>query len=601
MNSSEAEDPQRAAWQPVLGGPAVLSTAGLGTWCWNASTDVLSGDLGCLRLLDAVGAPPGNLDSLIRLAHPADRNLLRVALHEAARNRAAASISFRIVGADFADRWLHCLMAAPPGAGGDADSLLVGVLGLASPAVQEAAAAPRRDLQNLLQSAPVASAKFDRNLQLVFANERFLETLRLARFDWQGRSLYDALPETPAAWREAIERCLSGSDIQIEVAGFERADGSQDHVEGQIYPWYDNDDRVGGVLLITDVTSTPTDTGLTQVVDHAPVGIAVAAPGGQVRYANPAWIGLTGRGRADIVGADVLGPVHADDRPDPMFDSDRLAASGTRQRDVRMVLPSGEIRWIELLSRPMQGGASEPDGILYAALDITGRARQQREAGQMLARLRELVLYLEQLRERERSQTAQNLQHGLYEVLFGLHAELERWSRHPAGAGNSAGGAGELALRSQSAVEQLRQVLFELTPPGVAELGFAGAMHRFCSDYSGHCGLPIELLMPPRPVRADEPLLDALYRIAREAIIDAAAHAGVTRIKVLVELTAGAVRLRVEDNGRVEPEGTLQGRGTGSGLLAASLRLRDLGGSLRVLSVGGAVTTVEVSIPDRRQ
>jgi signal transduction histidine kinase len=135
----------------------------------------------------------------------------------------------------------------------------------------------------------------------------------------------------------------------------------------------------------------------------------------------------------------------------------------------------------------------------------------------------------------------------------------------------------------------------------VAELGFAGAMHRFCSDYSGHCGLPIELLMPPRPVRADEPLLDALYRIAREAIIDAAAHAGVTRIKVLVELTAGAVRLRVEDNGRVEPEGTLQGRGTGSGLLAASLRLRDLGGSLRVLSVGGAVTTVEVSIPDRRQ
>ena len=599
MNSSEAEDPQRAAWQPVLGGAVALAAAGLGTWCWNASTDVLSGDLGCLRLLDATGAPPGNLDALIRLAHPADRNLLRVSLHEAARSRAAASISFRIIGADFAVRWLHCLMAARPAAAGDTDSLLVGVLGLASPASQEAAAAPRQDLQRLLQSAPVASAKFDRNLQLVFANERFLETLRLARFDWQGRTLYDALPETPAAWREAIERCLSGSEIQIDVPGFERTDGSQDQVEGQIYPWYDNDDHVGGVLLITDVTPSPTDTGLTQVVDHAPVAIAVAALDGEVRYANPAWIGLTGRGRADIVGADVLGPVHADDRPDPMFDSDRFAASGTRQRDVRMVLPSGEIRWIELLRRPMRDATGEPDGVLYAALDITGRARQQREAGQMLARLRELVLYLEQLRERERSQTAQTLQHGLYEVLFGLHAELERWSRHPAGAGSGAGGAGELALRSHTAVEQLRQVLFELTPPGVAELGFAGALHRFCGDYSGHCGLPIDLSMPPRTVRADEPLLDALYRTAREAIIDAAAHAGVTRIRVQVELTAGTVRLRVEDHGRAAPEGAVPLPGSGSGLLAASLRLRDLGGTLRVLSVGGAVTTVEISIPDR--
>jgi signal transduction histidine kinase len=280
-----------------------------------------------------------------------------------------------------------------------------------------------------------------------------------------------------------------------------------------------------------------------------------------------------------------------------MFDSDRFAANGTRQRDVRMVLPSGEIRWVELLRRPMRDAAGEPEGILYAALDITGRARQQREAGQMLARLRELVLYLEQLRERERSQTAQTLQHGLYEVLFGLHAELERWSRHPAGAVGAADGAGELALRSRSAVEQLRQVLFELTPPGVAELGFAGAMHRFCSDYSGHCGLPIDLAMPPRPVRAEETLLDALYRVAREAIIDAAAHEGVTRIRVQVELTAGAVRLRVEDHGRLQPDGVAPAPGTGSGLLAASLRLRDLGGSLRVLSVGGAVTTV--SVPDR--
>ena len=597
MNPSEAEEPLRAAWQMSLGTTEVLAAAGLGTWCWNASNDALSSDAACLRLLDVGTAVPRTLDALIRLVHPADRNLLRVAFRESARHRSSAAISFRIVGADFAVRWLHCLMAARPGAGPGAEPLLAGVLGLASPAAHDTAVAPRQDLQHLLQSAPVASAKFDLRLQLVFANERFLETLRLSRFDWQGRTLYDALPETPAAWREAIERCLTGSDIQIDVAGFERADGSQDRVDGQIYPWYDHSDQIGGVLLITDVKPSPAEARLTVVVDQSPVGIAVAGPDGQVRYANPAWIGLTGRSRADIVGADVLRPVHPDDRPDPMFDSDRVASNATRQRDVRLVLQSGEVRWIELLSRPMRNEAGKPDGVLYAALDITGRARQQREAGQMLARLRELVLYLEQLRERERSQTAETLQHGLYEVLFGLHAELERWARHPSPDTGLRGDAGELALRSQSAVEQLRHVLFELIPPGVAELGFAGAMHRFCSDYSGHRDLAIELMMPPQPVRAGEALLDAVYRTTREAIIEAAAHASVTRIRVQVDLPDGVLRVRIEDNGRATHQGTGPPPGGSSGLLAASLRLRELGGSLRVLSVAGAATAVEVTAP----
>jgi PAS domain S-box-containing protein len=597
MNPSEADDPQRAGWPTGAGESGVLAAAGLGTWCWNAASDALSSDAACLALLDVGAAVPRTLDALIRLIHPADRNLLRVACREAVRHRSSAAISFRIVGADFAVRWLHCLIAARPGGGASAEPLLAGVIGLASPLAHDTAVAPRQDLQHLLQTAPVASAKFDRRLQLVFANERFLETLRLTRFDWQGRTLYDALPETPAAWREAIERCLSGSDIQIDVPSFERADGSEDHVDGQIYPWYDHNEEIGGVLLITDVKPSPTEARLTVVVDQSPVGIAVAGPDGQVRYANPAWIGLTGRNRADVVGADVLQPVHPDDRPDPMFDSDRVAANATRQRDVRLVLQSGEVRWVELLSRPMRNEAGEADGVLYAALDITGRARQQREAGQMLTRLRELVLYLEQLRERERSQTAETLQHGLYEVLFGLHAELERWARHPSPGVAMRGHAGELALRSQSAVEQLRHVLFELIPPGVAELGFAGAMHRFCSDYSGHCGLPIDLVMPPQPVRAGEALLDAVYRIAREAIVEAAGHTSVTRIRVQVDLQDGALRVRIEDNGRTAGEGSGPPPGGSSGLLAASLRLRELGGALRVLGVAGVATTVEVTVP----
>ena len=46
MNSSEAEDPQRAGWQAGAGRDGALATAGLGSWCWSAASDVLSLDPG---------------------------------------------------------------------------------------------------------------------------------------------------------------------------------------------------------------------------------------------------------------------------------------------------------------------------------------------------------------------------------------------------------------------------------------------------------------------------------------------------------------------------------------------------------------------------
>jgi PAS domain S-box-containing protein len=599
MTSSGAEDPQRA-WEAGLGTTGALAAAGLGTWCWNAATDAFGGDPCCLQLLDALGNPPRTLESLIRLVHPQDRTMFRATLREAAQTRCATTIEFRAVSTDFAVRWLQCLMAARTGRTSDTETLLIGVLGPAGVSSQGTAPDAPPDLHHLLQAAPVATAKFDRELRLVSANDRFLETLRLGRFEWQGQTLYDALPEMPDSWREAVDRCLNGLDVQTAAQRFERADGSHDLIDGQIYPWYDGNNEIGGVLLITEVRAPSTDVRFALVVDQTPVAIAMSEPDGILRYANPAWIGLTGRSRDEIVGADALQHLHPDDRASGARNFRRMAAGGPQNRQVRLLLPSGEVRAIELHSRPMLDDAGQSRGIIHAALDITGHARQHQEAGQMLVQLRELVLYLEKAREFERSQTARSLQHGLYELLFELHADLTRWARGVDGVAPPVAAVGQLAMRSQSAVEQLRYMLFELTPPGVAELGLGGALSRFCSEYGERAGLPVELVMPARPIAAEDPVLDALYCIAREAVVDAAGHDGVTRIKVQVELLAGAIRLRVEDNGTVQRIDEQQFRGRGSGLLAASLRLRDMGGTMRVLGVTGATTTLEVSVPMQR-
>lgn len=592
MNSGGG-DPQGEARQTGPGSRDALASAGLGTWWWNTATDAFGGDECCLQHIGVRGAPPRSFESLIRFVHPDDRPLVRAQLRATASARAATSFAFRVVGPDFALRSLQCLVAARPALPGDKGALLVGVLGPTGAPAPAAAADPRPDLQDLLHAAPVASAKFDRALRLVHANARFLDTLRLERFEWDGRTLYDALPEMPAAWRDAIGRCLEGADIQTAAEGFERADGSRERVDGQIYPWYDQDNEIGGVLLITQVRSSLADARFAQLVDQAPMGIAVSYQDGKVGYANAAWRALVGRGMDEVLGADALQHLHPDDRHErpPDAAGAGAGAGANAGREVRLRLPSGEMRWIKLFSRTLYDHGGESYGLIHAAVDITGRARHQRETGQMLAQLRSVVLHLDGLRDSDRTQTAATLQHGLYESLFELHAQLERWARNPAGVASAGVAARELALRSQSAVEQLRHVLFELAPPGVADLGFAGALQRFCSDFGvGGC-VSVELALPARHIRADGDLLDVLYRVVREAVSAAAANRGATRVKVQVELLADAIRVRVEDNG--------SGGDAGTGLLAATLRVRNLGGSLRVLGLPGSATTVEVSVPAR--
>lgn len=597
MSSTGAEGPQRGGWHALVGDIDLLAAAGLGTWCWNSATDAFFADRCCLHHIDALANPPHSLEVLIGLVHPGDRQLLRGTLREAASRGTATTVSFRIVAGDLSVRWLQGLVSrriAPPSEAGAA--VLVGVIGPHASGPAGTPAEARPDLQHVLQAAPVACAKFDRGLNLIHANERFLETLRLQDFDWNGRTLYDALPELPAGWREAVDRCLAGDGTQDAAEGFERSDGSQDRVAGQIYPWYDDSDRIGGVLLITEVRANGLDKRFTVVVDQAPVGIAVANRTGKVRYANGAWIGLVGRDRDQVIGEDALLYLHPDDRAEATLQSGNLVARGHGERSMRVLLPSGDIRWIDLLGRPMSDGTGE-QATVYTALDVTGRTRQQHESGRMLTQLRDLVLHLEDLRGHERSRTVQTLQYGLYESLYGLHAELSRWARDPDAADAAADPAGELARRSHAAVEQLRHVLYELTPPGVAELGLAGALERACGEQRDRTGLPIELVVPDEPVSACDAALDALYQAGRAAIIDATGHGGVSRIAVQLEQLSGMIRLRIEDNGFGKSRDDATQRGRESGLLAASLRVRAQGGTMRVLGIAGVATTVEVSIP----
>jgi signal transduction histidine kinase/ligand-binding sensor domain-containing protein len=99
-----------------------------------------------------------------------------------------------------------------------------------------------------------------------------------------------------------------------------------------------------------------------------------------------------------------------------------------------------------------------------------------------------------------------------------------------------------------------------------------------------------------RPLR---PLLrDEVYRIGREALINAFRHAQASRIEIELSYTSSALRLFVRDDGSGIDQKTLQAGHDGHwGLLGMRERAERIGARLHVLSRVAAGTEVELDIP----
>jgi hypothetical protein len=97
----------------------------------------------------------------------------------------------------------------------------------------------------------------------------------------------------------------------------------------------------------------------------------------------------------------------------------------------------------------------------------------------------------------------------------------------------------------------------------------------------------------PAGVQPDQPTLDALVHVAREAVTNAVKHAAPSAIEVVLEYNE-RWRLLVRDDGRGFDA---PGSDRGFGLDSMRAQAHALGGILRVSSVAGSGTSVEVILP----
>jgi signal transduction histidine kinase len=145
-------------------------------------------------------------------------------------------------------------------------------------------------------------------------------------------------------------------------------------------------------------------------------------------------------------------------------------------------------------------------------------------------------------------------------------------------------------------VEGIRRIIGKLSPLVLQELGLFAALRKEAQHLQQKHNVATRVAISDEVGRLSAETETAIYRIVQEALHNIAKHAQAQNAQVVMERDNGVIRLAVEDDGvGIFPKGNY--RGNSFGLAGIKERVGMLGGDVRVISMKGKGTRIEVSVP----
>ncbi|HEX6579814.1 MAG TPA: PAS domain-containing protein [Actinomycetota bacterium] len=293
--------------------------------------------------------------------------------------------------------------------------------------------------------------------------------------------------------------------------------------------------------------------------------------------------------------------IHPDDRERVVQEHRDSNAHAERfMAEYRILTKAGREVWIRDEAVPVR---SEDGTVVYwrgVMVDITpqklaeGQLRSSlEEVRRMVAQRRELAQLLETAQEEERRRIAADIHDDPIQVMSAVDMRLQLLLARPDRF--DAHELGELAEELRSAIDRLRNLLFELRPVALDLEGLTPAIAMYVEHSAKEAGWSWEVINE----LDDEPLPDArvsFYRIAQEGITNARKHADATHLDVRLTSVESGLLLRIVDDGDGFDPSEKAAPGH-LGLATVTERAELAGGWCRVLSAPGEGTVLECWMP----
>lgn len=228
--------------------------------------------------------------------------------------------------------------------------------------------------------------------------------------------------------------------------------------------------------------------------------------------------------------------------------------------------------------------------------------------------------YLMAGQEDERKRLSRELHDGLGQMLTalklqieGLEAGLKRASADSETAGLAAYSKNIANLKKlvTQTIQETRTISNNLMPTVLSDFGIVPAIKMLAeNDRSDELDVTFESNLAAGDARLDKNIEIMLYRITQEAVSNAVRHASPSHIHIELIEREKYIHLIVTDNGRgfdpasqrkAVPRPARNGRAPSQGLHNMQERANLLDGKLRIDSVPGKGTRIQISIPYQMQ
>ena len=224
------------------------------------------------------------------------------------------------------------------------------------------------------------------------------------------------------------------------------------------------------------------------------------------------------------------------------------------------------------------------------------------QANRTEAHMRVLSRELIKAQENERLRIATELHDHLAQDLAALKLDLgELMDQPPASGPPMQKRLAELTEGLSTAISSIRNLAYDLLPPGLEDLGLVRTLTRYCTDFASRSGLTVDFFADGMEgVRLGFETQINIYRLVQESLTNVRKHAQAGCVTVRIIRSYPSVIVRVEDDGQgVDLENRQDEffQTKKMGIWGMRERARLLGGHITLRSRPGRGMRIHIEIP----
>lgn len=148
----------------------------------------------------------------------------------------------------------------------DAKGVITGYIGATEDITQEKELTAKltssvKQLKTFIQNLPAAVAMLDKELRYIAVSKRWLETYGatdpgMNEHSIIGKSHYEIFPVIKPEWKIYHQEALNGIGRKMNDDSFVRIDGITEWLNWDVRPWYNERNEIGGIIMLTEVTTS---------------------------------------------------------------------------------------------------------------------------------------------------------------------------------------------------------------------------------------------------------------------------------------------------------------------------------------------------------